>query len=208
MDHRSFVSTGQLPPADLVGSLVEEAHRRFRSNNDGANSQVYPALARVSPDLFGLCVVETNGNLYAAGDDTVQFSIMSVSKPFVFALVHAALGADEVRAKIGVNATGLPFSSRSAVEASVDGRTNPMVNPGAIATTSLVPGSSAEGRWRFIRDGLSRFAGRELALDDDIFLSASRTNHANRELAELPGDSAGWRAGPRKQSSCTRGSAR
>ena len=69
---------------------------------------------------------------------------MSVSKPFVFALVCEAIGAEQAREKLGVNATGLPFNSLAAVERSADGRTNPMVNAGAIATTSLVPGATAE----------------------------------------------------------------
>ena len=43
-----------------------------------------------------------------------------------------------------------------------------MVNPGAIATASLVPGRTADEKWRFLHDGLSRFAGRELPLDDDV----------------------------------------
>ena len=63
---------------------------------------------------------------------------MSVSKPFVFALVCQALGPEEAREKLGVNSTGLPFNSADAIERSGDGRTNPMVNPGAIAATSLV----------------------------------------------------------------------
>src|SRR5262245_66308382 len=85
---------------------------------------------------------------------------MSVSKPFVFALVCQFLGAEEIRHKVGVNATGLPFNSLSAVEGSATGRTNPMVNAGAIATTSLVPGTTSDAKWKFIQDGLSRFAGR------------------------------------------------
>lgn len=37
-------------------------------------SQVYPALGRVPPpDLFGVCVVGTNGNGYAAWDADTQF---------------------------------------------------------------------------------------------------------------------------------------
>lgn len=36
------------------------------------------------------------------------------------------------------------FSSTAAVERSADGRTNPMVNPGAIVTTSLLPGDGEE----------------------------------------------------------------
>jgi len=110
---------------------------------------------------------------------------MSVAKPFLYALVCEQLGRDEVRRLIGVNATGLPFNSLEAVERSGDGRTNPMVNPGAIAVTSLVPGRNAEERWRFILEGLSGFAGRDLALDDGVYRSASETNHRNQSLARL-----------------------
>jgi glutaminase len=60
-----------------------------------------------------------------------------------------------------------------------------MVNPGAIATTSLVPGASSAEKWTFISQGLSRFAGRPLALDRDVFASASATNHVNHDLARL-----------------------
>jgi glutaminase len=91
---------------------------------------------------------------------------MSVAKPFVFALVCAAIGPEDVRSRIGVDATGLPFNALEAIDQGEGGRTNPMVNPGAIATTSLVPGSCADERWAFVRNGLSRFAGRELALHE------------------------------------------
>jgi glutaminase len=181
----AFVSTGRLPSPELVRKLVAEAHERFTSNTEGENSRVYPALARVPSDLFGVCVVGTNGNVYAAGDAEIQFSIMSVAKPFVFALVCQLLGPEKAREKIGVNATGLPFNSLTAIEQSMDGRTNPMVNSGAIATTSLAPGETPKDRWRFIHDGLSRFAGRLLSLNSEVYKSASETNHRNRGIARL-----------------------
>jgi glutaminase len=180
-----FVSTGRLPPADLVRELIDEAHARHRENTDGETSRVYPALARVSQDLFGICVVGINGNTFGAGDTEASFTIMSVAKPFVYALVCQELGRDEARRLIGVNATGLPFNSVTAVEQSDDGRTNPMVNPGAIAVTSLVPGANAEEKWSFIHEGLSRFAGRTLAVDDEVYASANETNHRNQSLARL-----------------------
>jgi glutaminase len=181
----SYVSTGRLPPPDDVRSLVAEAHQRYRSNTDGHNSQVYPALARVPSHLFGVCVVGTDGGIYAAGDSDHEFTIMSVSKPFIFALVCEALGHEQVREKVGVNATGLAFNSLAAIEQGDQGRTNPMVNAGAIATTSLVPGATLEAKWKFIHEGLSRFAGRTLPLNDEVYASASETNHRNQSIARL-----------------------
>ena len=181
----AFVSTGALPPADLASRLVAEAHQRYRATDDGAVSEVYPALARVPPDLFGICVVATHGAVFAVGDAEVEFAIMSVAKPFVFALVCQSLGPDEARRLLGANSTGLAFNSLAAIEQSRDGRTNPMVNPGAIAATSLVPGSNADERWEHVRDGLSRFAGRRLSLDEETYRSASETNFRNQSIARL-----------------------
>jgi len=179
------VSTGRLPSPETVRALVSEAYERFKADKDGRNSDVYPALADAPQDLFGLCVVGVSGSVYASGDWDYPFSIMSVSKPFVFALVCQVLGAEVARRRLGVNATGLPFNSLAAVERSADGRTNPMVNSGAIATTSLAPGSTLDAKWTFILDGLSRFAGRVLSMNDDVFASATRSNSRNQAIAQL-----------------------
>lgn len=180
----AFVSTGELPEPQHVRALVDEAYRRYRDNRDGRTS-TYAPLARVPRDLFGVCIADTHGAIYAVGDSEHEFSIMSVSKPFVFALVCSVLGPDEVREKIGVNSTGLPFNSLAAVERSHDGRTNPMVNAGAIASTSLVPGASPEARWTFVIEGLSAFAGRPLTLDEEIYASVAASNARNHSIARL-----------------------
>jgi glutaminase len=179
-----FVSTGTLPTPDEVRRAVDDALVRFRTGAEGSLSDVYPALAAVDPSLFGLAVVGTGGRVWEAGDARHPFAIMSVAKPFVFALVHHALGGEVVRERVGVNATGLSFNDPEAVRRG-HGVTNPMVNPGAIATVSLVPGPDREGRWLAIRDGLGAFAGRDLSLDEAVYRSVSATNHGNRELAAL-----------------------
>ena len=164
---------------------MDEAYQLYRSEASGENSPTYPALARVPGVLFGICVAGINGNIYRAGDTGHEFTIMSVAKPFVFALVCEVLGAEQVRQKLGVNATGLAFDSLAAVERSADGRSNPMVNAGAIAATSLAPGDSSAAKWLFLKEGLSRFAGRDLKLSEEVYASASATNHRNRAIANL-----------------------
>jgi len=185
VEDAAYVSTGQLPSPDLVRRSVDEAYERYRAAAGGERSRIYPALARVPAGLFGICAVGTSGGVHAIGDADHGFAIMSVAKPFAFALVCQALGPEEARDRLGANATGLPFNSLTAVERGPDGRTNPMVNAGAIATTSLAPGGSQGERWEFLREGLSRFAGRPLPLDEEVYASASATNHRNRALANL-----------------------
>jgi glutaminase len=187
-DDAPYVSTGRLPSPEQVRRSVDEAYERYQTVPGGEVSRVYPALAGVPAGLFGICAVGTSGSVYAAGDAGHGFAVMSVAKPFVFALICQALGPEEARRRVGVNATGLAFNSLAAVERGQDGRTNPMVNAGAIATTSLAPGATAEARWAFLLDGLSRFAGRSLALDEEVYASASATNHRNRRIAGLLAD--------------------
>jgi glutaminase len=179
------VSTGTLPPPDQVAKLVDEALSRYATENDGTVADYIPALAEASPDLFGISVTGVTGRTHAAGDADTPFSIQSISKPFVFALVCDAVGYEAAQEFLGVNSTGLPFDSVMAIELNRDRTGNPMVNAGAIATTSLSPGETHEARWDFVREGLSRFAGRDLTLDEEVYVSESATNARNRGIARL-----------------------
>jgi glutaminase len=115
----------------------------------------------------------------------VEFSIQSISKPFVYALVCEAFGHGAVRDRIGVNNTGLPFNSVIAIELNNGHPMNSMVNAGAIATTALTPGQTPDEQWASIRAGLSKFAGRPLTLDHEVYRSESETNRRNRAIARL-----------------------
>jgi glutaminase len=181
----SAISSGHLPPDNEVAALITEAYERYKDLDEGQVADYIPALARTPRHLFGICVVSVDGHNFAVGDAATEFSIQSVSKPFVFALVSQVIGCDAARQKIGVNSTGLPFNSVMAIELNSDRTMNPMVNAGAIATTSLAPGETAEAKWRFIQEGLSRFAGRNLALDQEVYESEAATNQRNRGIAKL-----------------------
>ncbi|MFN8168216.1 MAG: glutaminase A [Candidatus Nanopelagicales bacterium] len=179
------VSTGTLPRVDEVRRLVLEAHERYRHLDEGAVADYIPVLAQADPALFGISVVGVHGQVVSVGDAQHPFSLQSVSKPFVFGLVLQELGAQRARELLGVNGTGLPFNSVMAVELNEDRTMNPMVNAGAIATTSLVPGATAQEKWDAVLDGLSRFAGHRLEMDEDVYASESATNLRNQGIAHL-----------------------
>src|SRR5262245_26627181 len=117
IEHDSgFVSTGHLPSRERIKDLVNEAYERFASDADGQPSTVYPALRSVSLDLFGICIVRTDGFICSVGDAEYDFAIMSISKPFLFALICDVIGPEAARDKVGVNSTGLPFNSLAGIE--------------------------------------------------------------------------------------------
>jgi glutaminase len=185
MNMASWISTGHLPGAAVVSDLVEQAHRRFQAVREGAVASYIPALAAADPELFAIAVASTGGQVFEAGEAGAAFSIQSLSKPFLYALICEAIGEREARDKLGVNSTGLPFNSVQAVERAEDGLSNPMVNAGAIAATSLAPGESTEEKWAFIAAGFSRFAGRPLVVDEEVYASELATNRRNLGIANL-----------------------
>jgi glutaminase len=179
------ISTGALPSDVDVRSIITAGYERFLPLDEGAVASYIPDLAQASPSTFGVCIAGVHGRLFAIGDAEQEFSIQSISKIFVFALVCDALGPELTRRKLGVNSTGLPFDSVMAIELNPDRTMNPMVNAGALATTSLVPGATAADKFECIVATLSRFAGRRLTMDDDVYASEVATNFRNRGIAHL-----------------------
>lgn len=91
----AYISTGHLPASEVVQSLISRAYNLYKGDENGQTSQVYPALARAPSELFGICVAENTGHLHEIGDTRHEFSIMSVSKPFVFALICDQIGPEK-----------------------------------------------------------------------------------------------------------------
>ena len=149
----------------------------------GGNSTVYPALAVADPERFGLSLATTAGEVFDVGDAFAGFALMSAAKPFTFALLCAFIGADQARRELGVDATGDAFNAVAPVLHAPGGRTNPMVNSGAIAACSRLPGDDVEAQWRHLLAGLSAFAGRPLHLDPDLYDVVTATNFRNTEIA-------------------------
>lgn len=179
------VFTGSLPGWEQVQELTAAAYERYQGVDDGEVADYIPVLAGVDPCLFGLSVMEVNGESHDVGDSTYLFSIQSISKAFVYALVCEEYGHEVVKERVGVNNTGLPFNSVMALELNQGHPMNPMVNAGAIATTALMPGVTPAEQWEFIRSGVSAFAGRQLVMDGEVYASEMATNARNKALARL-----------------------
>jgi glutaminase len=137
------------PPAQAQASgaaaaAVKAAYEKYKGLEEGKNADYIPVLAKVPSNYFGIALATPQGQLATAGDIEPKFSIQSISKVFTLALVFQESGEDLIENSIGVDATGQVFNSIVAVEQFRGKEMNPLVNPGAIATTGMVKGTPDE----------------------------------------------------------------
>jgi glutaminase len=182
-------SRAQAPPE--VQKAVDGAFAKYRDLKEGKNADYIPALAKVNPNLFGIALVTADGTVVSAGDLKTEVSIQSISKVFTMAQVIQEQGLDSIEKRIGVDATGARFNSIIAIEAvrGVIGtgapEMNPLVNPGAISTTSMVTGASSDAVWNKIIGFHNDAAGRTLTVLQDVYKSESDTNQRNQAIGAL-----------------------
>ncbi|GAB3190906.1 glutaminase A [Hydrogenophaga aquatica] len=165
-----------------IQSYLEKLHEQLKPMRGGSLASYIPELARVDPDQFAICLVTADGVAYAVGDSDQPFTIQSISKAFVYATALADRGQDQVSAKVGVEPSGDAFNSIS-LHPQTGAPLNPMINAGAIATTSLVSGDGVQAQWERIHQALSMFAGRPLGVDEQVYQSESDTGFRNRGIA-------------------------
>jgi glutaminase len=177
-------------PGD-VQKAVDAAFAKFKGLQEGKNADYIPALAKVDPNLYGIAIVTADGKVYTAGDIKTEVSIQSISKVFTMAQVIQEQGTESIEKRIGVDATGARFNSIIAIEAvrTVVGtgapEMNPLVNPGAISSTSMVKGASADEVWKKIIGFHNDAAGRQLTVLQDVYKSESDSNQRNQAIGAL-----------------------
>jgi glutaminase len=173
------------PNRERVEAAVREAYDKYRSDTNGKNADYIPYLAQVDSKLFGIAVVTTDNQVYELGDVKYSFSIQSISKVYTLALAMEELGFDKVFQRIGSEPTGRAFNSVLAVVDMPTHTGNPLVNAGAIATTSLISGKNEDEKWNKILDFYSKVAGEKLVLIDEVYKSEAATNAGNKALSML-----------------------
>jgi glutaminase len=177
-------------PGDLetglssIEEFLQELHCQYKPLRDGAVANYIPELAKVDPDLFSICIVTADGKVYEVGDRTHLFTIQSISKVLVYGLALEDRGRDYMLTRVGVEPTGDAFNAIILDELSKRPY-NPMVNAGAIATTSLIKGAGPTERLNRLLDMFRRYVGHDVFVDISVFTSERSTGHRNRAMAHL-----------------------
>jgi glutaminase len=165
-----------------IQAYLNTLHGQLKGLHDGQVASYIPELTKANPDWFAICLVTMDGTAYCAGDAEQPFTIQSISKAFVYAASLADNGKAYVASKVGVEPSGDAFNSIS-LDPQTGAPFNPMINAGAIASTSMVAGASPQAQWQRIEAVLAAFAGRSLPVDESVYRSESETGHRNRAIA-------------------------
>jgi glutaminase len=163
---------------------LHDLRERFAGLDAGEVADYIPELAKASSESFGICVATTEGHVYETGDSRHEFTIQSISKPFVYGLALEDNGRTDVLDKIGVEPTGDAFNSIS-LDPLTGQPANPMINAGAIASAGMIMGHDHDKKINRIMGMMSAYAGRTLSIDEGVYLSESETGHRNRAIGYM-----------------------
>jgi glutaminase len=165
-------------------STLRDLHAKYQPDSHGRIANYIPELAKADPNWFGISLVTVDGQQFDAGTFDQQFTIQSISKPFIFGMALEDHGREGVLKKVGVEPTGEAFNSIVLDEES-NRPFNPMVNAGAIATTDLIKGVDFPDRVTRMMEMFRRYTGRQMHIDNSVFLSERITGHRNRAIGHL-----------------------
>lgn len=127
----------------------------------GSQADYIPALAKVDPDQFGICLRTVEGQTYSYMKADTRFSIQSISKVFAIAMAMARKG-ENIWQHVGKEPSGTAFNSLIQLEIEKGKPRNPFINAGAIVVADVLISE--------LKDPEEEFIGfvRTLAKDDTI----------------------------------------
>ena len=152
--------------------------------NEGKQADYIPALAKVNPDHFGMCLNTVNGESYSIQDSGIRFSIQSISKVFALALALSIKGED-IWKQVGKEPSGTAFNSLFQLELEKGIPRNPFINSGAMVVTDILLNELKNPENDFI-DFVRALCGNDTVdYNMEVALSERQNGYMNAAIANL-----------------------
>ncbi|MGL5313546.1 MAG: glutaminase A [Peptostreptococcaceae bacterium] len=171
----------------MENTLKEILNINRKYTNYGQVASYIPELKNAKRDDLGICIIDKNNNIYTAGSCNTKFTIQSISKPIVLAMALMDNDWSYVFSKVGMEPSGDPFNSIMKLETNDTKKpSNPMINAGAIVTTSLIKGNTPEEKEERMLKFFRKLANNEsLGINYEVYKSEKMTGDRNRAMAYL-----------------------
>lgn len=167
---------------DILKRLVD---KNKVYGKEGKLASYIPALLKADVNDLGIAIVNLDGDEYFAGNCDEKFTIQSISKIVSLMLALKDNGKENVFKKVNVEPTGEGFNSIVKLETTETGRPyNPMINAGAIVTTSLIKGRTEEEKLKKLIDFMKKATNNpNITINEEVYISEKLTGNRNRALA-------------------------
>lgn len=167
---------------DILQRLVD---KNKIYGKEGKLASYIPALLKADVNDLGIAIVNLDGDEYFAGNCDKKFTIQSISKIVSLMLALQDNGKGNVFKKVNVEPTGEGFNSIVKLETTETGRPyNPMINAGAIVTTSLIKGRTEEEKLKKLIDFMKKATNNpDITINEEVYISEKLTGNRNRALA-------------------------
>lgn len=169
--------------------MLELLNKAYENNKKyvkyGSVADYIPALSKANPNDLGICVSTLDGNEYYVGDYNKKFTIQSMSKILTLMLALMDNGEEKVFSLVGAEPTGDSFNSITNLEVKdLHKPYNPMINAGAILTTSLIKGKNHQEKIERILSFAKKLSNNnDITINQNAYLSEKETGDRNRALA-------------------------
>lgn len=168
-----------------IQKTLDDSVKCAREHHEGNVADYIPELACVDEKSISATVILSDGTLINAGDVQEHiFTLQSVSKLVVLIGLMEEYSEEKLFSWIDAEPSGQPFSSIAQVDRFGPIPSNPMLNAGAIALCSRIPGN-VQARAAWLDQWVERLFGAELQVNGKIFASERSTGDRNRSIAYL-----------------------
>lgn len=171
-----------VPDFAALTSDITRMYHELLPVRSGTVADYIPQLKRVDPDQLAIAVCTVDGQRFSAGDASTAFCLQSVSKTVSYCLALDEHGIEAVHQHVGREPSGQSFNELALNPRGLPH--NPMVNAGAIITTSLIrPQEDIADRFDLVAATWRRLAGgRRPGFNNAVYLSERQTADRNFAL--------------------------
>ena len=192
----SKLETGQLRIQNWkeIKHVIKEVYELVKHDNSGNVADYIPQLAKKDNMEFSVTLVSVDGQVFEMGNPTQRFCIQSCSKPITYGLALNDWGDKVVHNYVGKEPSGRNFNELCLNE---DGLPhNPLINSGAIMTTSLVyPDLELHERFDKVMDFWRELTFNTVSFDNSVYLSEKETADRNYCLGYMMQESGSFQKG-------------
>lgn len=151
---------------------------------EGKQADYIPALAKVNPDQFGMCIHTIYGEIYSIEQADTRFSIQSISKVFALAMCLSLKG-DDLWKRVGKEPSGTAFNSLIQLEMERGFPRNPFINAGAIVMSDILISMLESPEEDFLLFVRAVSGNDTIQYNEEVAVSEREKGYLNAAIANL-----------------------